>query len=102
MQLDSTFYSLADPIRRDILKRVSRTSLSISEIAIAYNLTFAAISKHIKVLEKAKLVIKKRKGKEQIVSLAPRAFADANEYLDWYAHVWEKRMDSLDKFLQNN
>jgi DNA-binding transcriptional ArsR family regulator len=54
LDLDNIFFSLADPTRRDILKRVSAKDLSISEIADPYHLTFAAISKHIKVLEKAK------------------------------------------------
>jgi len=75
--LDSTFGALADPTRRDILRRVSSAELSISQIDRSYNLTFAAVSKHLKVLEKARLITKRKQGKEQLVSLAPQAFADA-------------------------
>jgi DNA-binding transcriptional ArsR family regulator len=97
--LDSIFGSLSDPTRRDILRRVAGNELSVGEIAANYNLTFAAVSKHLKVLEKAKLIIKRRKGKEQMVHLAPYAFHDANEYLDWYKQLWEQRFDSLDNYL---
>jgi DNA-binding transcriptional ArsR family regulator len=98
--LDTVFGSLSDPTRRDILRRVADSELSISEIAANYDLTFAAISKHLKVLEKAKLIIKRRKGKEQMVHLSPYAFRDANEYLDWYKQLWEQRFDSLENYLR--
>ncbi len=98
--LDSVFSSLADPTRRDILQRVSGTSLTIGEIAKFYDLTFAAISKHIKVLEKAKLVVKHKKGKEQFVQLAPASLAPAADYLEAYRSLWENRLDSLDAYLK--
>lgn len=100
LQLDSIFASLADPTRRDILSRVSRQTLSISEIALPYNLTFAAISKHLQVLERAKLVIKTRKGKEQLVSIAPDTLKQADDYLKFYSQLWEKRLDSLEEYLK--
>ena len=99
LSLDNIFSSLADPTRRDILKRVSNAELSIGEIAKPYDLTFAAVSKHLKVLERAKLIMKRRRGKEQMVSLAPRALADAAEYLDWYRQLMEARYDSLENYL---
>lgn len=99
--LDDTFGALADPTRRDILRRVSSAELSISEIARNYDLTFAAISKHLKVLERASMIIKRRKGKEQLVSIAPQAFADADEYLKFYRRLWEERLDSLDTYLSS-
>jgi DNA-binding transcriptional ArsR family regulator len=100
--LDDTFGALSDPTRRDILHRISNTELSIGEIAKFYDLTFASISKHLKVLEKAKLVIKKRRGKQQMISLAPRAFADAAEYIEWYRNLWETRLDSLEQYLSED
>jgi DNA-binding transcriptional ArsR family regulator len=99
--LDNIFASLADPTRRDILRRVSEQSMSVGQIAANYELTFAAISKHLKVLEKAKLIMKRRSGKEQIVSLVPTAFRDADEYLQWYRQLWEGRFDSLEEYLNN-
>jgi DNA-binding transcriptional ArsR family regulator len=99
LSLDSIFSSLADPTRRDILRRVSNEELSVGEIAKPYPLTFAAVSKHLKVLERAKLIIKRRQGKEQIVQLAPQALADASEYLAWYQQFMEARFDSLENYL---
>lgn len=99
ISLDSVFGSLADPTRRDILTRVSREELSIGEIAERYDLTFAAISKHLKVLEKAKLIIKRRRGKEQLVRLAPQPLTEAAAFLQEYQRLWEDRFDSLERYL---
>jgi DNA-binding transcriptional ArsR family regulator len=99
LNLNSIFGSLSDPTRRDILRRVATEELSVGEIAKPYDLTLAAVSKHLKILEKAKLVIKHRRGKEQIVQLAPQAFADADEYLKHYRQLWETRFDSLEDYL---
>jgi DNA-binding transcriptional ArsR family regulator len=74
--------------------------MSISEIAEPYELTFAAISKHLKVLEKAKLIMKHRHGKEQIVHAAPGALVDVDEYLKHYQQLWETRLDSLETYLK--
>jgi DNA-binding transcriptional ArsR family regulator len=100
--LDTTFGALADPTRRDILQRLSYIELSVGEIARFYNLTFAAVSKHLKVLERARLIVKRRRGKQQMVSLAPQAFADAAEYLEWYRDLWETRLDSLEQYLNED
>jgi DNA-binding transcriptional ArsR family regulator len=80
LSLDSIFSSLADPTRRDILRRLINQELTISEIAKPYDLTFAAVSKHLKVLEKAQLIIKRRRGKEQMVQVSPLALKDAADY----------------------
>jgi DNA-binding transcriptional ArsR family regulator len=100
MNLDEVFGSLADPTRRDILNRVAKRQLSISEIAASYDLTFAAVSKHLKVLERAKLVMKHRRGKQQFVQLAPSALKDANDYLKYYQSFMEANLDSLEQYLK--
>jgi DNA-binding transcriptional ArsR family regulator len=97
--LDTTFSALSDPTRRDILRRVSNAELSVGQLAKYYDLTFAAVSKHLKVLERAELVIKRRRGKEQLVSLAPQALADAREYLHWYSQFIVVQYDSLENYL---
>jgi len=102
INLDNVFQSLADPTRRDILERISRQSMSVGQIAKDYDLTFAAVSKHLKVMEKAKLVKKQRRGKEQIVSAAPHTVKDASEYLKRYEAMWNERFDALDKYLKDN
>lgn len=97
--LDAIFGSLADPIRRDILRRVSRKEMTITDVAEPYDVTFAAVSKHLKVLEKAKLIIKRKQGREQVVALAPAAIKDAAQYLKAYEKLWNNRLDSLEKYL---
>jgi DNA-binding transcriptional ArsR family regulator len=98
--LDLVFRSLADPSRRDILDRVSHSSLSVGQIARDYSLTFAAVSKHLKVMEKARLVTKKRRGKEQVVSAAANTVKDASEYLRRYEVMWNKRFNALEQYLK--
>lgn len=100
LSLDSVFGALSDPTRRDILTRVSNRELSITEVAKTYDLTFAAVSKHLKVLETASLIIKRRRGKQQMVHTSPQALADASNYLESYRQLWENRFDSLDKLLK--
>ncbi len=98
--LDTIFQSLADSTRRDMLRllRVYK-SMSIGEIAAHYRLTFAGTSKHLKVLESAKLITKRRRGKQQIVSLSPTAFKTADSYLEDYRQLWQGRFDRLETLI---
>lgn len=99
ISLDSVFGSLSDATRRDILRRVSKDDLSVSQIAKNYDLTFAAVSKHVTVLEKAKLIVKYKRGKEHIIRLSPQALTAATVYLEFYRQHLEDRLDSLDTFI---
>jgi DNA-binding transcriptional ArsR family regulator len=99
LSLNYVFNSLSDPIRRDILKRVAKNELSIGEIAKPYDLTFAAISKHLKVLEKATLITKHRRGKRFMVRLLPKTVREASNYLNYYKQFWEDKLDSLEEYL---
>jgi DNA-binding transcriptional ArsR family regulator len=99
-QLDSIFGSLADTTRRDILRRVAGRELSVGEIASSYDISLAAVSKHLFVLEKARLVTKRREGKMQVVALSPAALTDAAEHLERYRDIWESRLDRLEKYLE--
>jgi DNA-binding transcriptional ArsR family regulator len=101
-ELDGVFGSLSDPTRRDILHRVAKQDMSIGEIAQNYPLTFAAVAKHIDVLVRSRLVSKRKRGKEQIVTIVPQTLAAADDYLENYRALWEARLDSLDKYLQAN
>jgi DNA-binding transcriptional ArsR family regulator len=100
LSLDTIFSSLSDTTRRDMLRRLIKESLSIGELAKPYDLSFAAISKHLKVLERAQLIIKQRRGKEQMVSVSPAALKDAADYLESYRLLWDERFQSLDKLLK--
>lgn len=99
-QLDSVFHSLADPVRRDILRHVAQCELSVSELVTKYDISFAAVSKHVKVLEKAKLIHKRKEGKRCMVALAPAVLKDADAYLEQYRQMWQERYDKLDTLLK--
>ena len=101
-KLDTIFRSLADPTRRDMLRRLSPGEQTIGELAEHYELTFAAVSKHLQVLENAKLVRKHRSGREQRVELSPAGLGQADNYLEQYRALWEKRLDRLEGFLKTN
>lgn len=100
LQLDSIFSSLADSTRRDILRRVLEAELTVSEIAAPYDMSLAAISKHLKILEKAQLIMKRRHGKQLFVSAQPDTLKQANEYLQDYQTLWNDRHDMLETLLK--
>lgn len=102
LSLNSIFFSLSDPTRRDILKRISTKTLTVSEIAESYNLSLAAISKHLSVLEKAKLIIKNKKGKEHFIELKPEALEEVSEYIKYYQRFWENKLNKMEEVLSNN
>lgn len=100
IELDSIFRSLADPTRRDILSRVARKELSVGELVAKYDVSFAAISKHLNVLEKSKLIVKRKEGKKHMITLAPGALMTADEYLEQYRQTWEQSFNKLDTLLK--
>jgi DNA-binding transcriptional ArsR family regulator len=99
LSLDQVFGSLADPTRRDILRRTALSELSVSEIAAVYDMSLAAVSKHLRILQQAGLVVKRRRGKQQLVQAAPLATSDAREYLDQYAALLNERLDKLEQYI---
>lgn len=98
-ELDLIFGSLADPIRREILSLVAHCELSVSELVSQFSVSFAAISKHLKVLEQANLIIKRKEGRKYMVSLAPGALKSADEYLEQYRQMWQSRFDKMERLL---
>ena len=102
LYLNNLFGSLADPVRRDILQRLISAQYTVSQLAANYEMSLAAVAKHLNVLERAKLVIKQRRGKEQVVSIAPAALHDANEYLARYEALWNNRFEALDNILKED
>jgi DNA-binding transcriptional ArsR family regulator len=100
LQLDSVFHSLSDPIRRDILERVTHRELSVGELVKKYDVSFAAISKHLKVLEKARLIHKRKEGRKYMVTLDAKAMKQADEYLEQYRLMWQGRVNKLNALLQ--
>ena len=98
-KLNIIFKSLSDPTRRDILARVYERDHTIKELAVKYQMSFAATAKHVKVLEDAKLIRKTKRGKEQIITINGKSFEQANEYLQKYAMLWSDRFDRLEQLI---
>lgn len=98
-EVDRIFRALADATRRDILRRTLVGEASVSALSVAYNMSFAAVQKHVAVLERAGLVTKKPKGRERVVSGNPEAIARARDLLNKYEQIWQARIDQLDALL---
>jgi DNA-binding transcriptional ArsR family regulator len=96
---DRVFGALADPTRRDILGRVLREEASVSAIAAAYPMSFAAVQKHVAVLEKAGLVTKQARGRERLVRGEPAALRAAARLLDHFEEIWRGRLQRIDDLL---
>lgn len=93
--IDSLFRALADPTRRDVLRRCIRDEPSVSRLADIYPMTFAAVQKHVAVLERAGLVTKVRRGREQLVRTDRDAVDRARRVLDELETVWRGRVDRM-------
>jgi DNA-binding transcriptional ArsR family regulator len=91
-EVDHLFHALADTTRRDILRRCASEEPSVSRLADAYPMSFAAVQKHVAVLERAGLVTKERRGREQLVRTEPTAVANARRVLDDLELVWRGRV----------
>jgi len=100
LQLNSVFHCLSNATRRDILHRIAKKELSVGQVARNYNLTFAAVSKHIKVLEKSGLVVKHKRGKEHIIRAVPQELKAMENYLRFYVKLWEQKFDRLEEVLE--
>jgi DNA-binding transcriptional ArsR family regulator len=94
-EVDDLFHALADATRRDILRRCALEEPSVSRLADVYPMSFAAVQKHVAVLERAGLVIKERRGREQIVHTAPRAVSGARRVLDDLEATWRGRVEQM-------
>ncbi|CEA07707.1 HTH-type transcriptional regulator [Arthrobacter saudimassiliensis] len=100
--LDRLFRALADPTRRDILRRVGQAEHSVSALARAYPLSFAAVQKHVALLEKAGLVSKHRHGREHLVRPLPSGLRSVRTALDELAVLWEQRIGQMDALLTDS
>ncbi len=98
-EVDRVFRALADATRRDILRRTMAGEASVSQLAAAYDMSFAAVQKHVAVLEGAGLVTKQPSGRERIIRGNPEMLRKAQALLDRYEQIWRSRIDRLDSLL---
>ncbi len=98
-QLDTTFAALADPTRRAILARLAKGEASVMELAEPFAMTQPAISKHLKVLERAGLIARGRDGQRRPCRLVARPLRDASAWIERYREIWEESFAALDHVL---
>jgi DNA-binding transcriptional ArsR family regulator len=98
--LSLTFSALADPTRRSILARLARGEASVTELASPFKMTLPAISKHLKVLERAGLIARSRDAQWRPCRLEPEALKTVADWVEEYRQFWEERFDRLDAYLQ--
>ena len=99
VEIDRIFQALAASTRRDILRRTLVAEQSVSELAAKYDMSFAAVQKHVAVLEAARLIVKRAAGRERLVSANPEVIARAQALLARYEELWRARVDQLDALL---
>lgn len=99
-QLDSTLIALADPTRRKLLARLSEGEARVTDLAAPLPMSLNAVSKHIKMLERAKLVRRRVRGRDHYLSLDPRPLDRAARWIDAQRAQWTARLQKLDEILQ--
>ena len=99
-QLSLTFAALADPTRRAILSRLATGEASVTELAKPFDMTLPAISKHLKVLERAGLIVRGREAQWRPCRIEPRPLKEADGWIERYRDIWEQRFDRLDTHLR--
>jgi DNA-binding transcriptional ArsR family regulator len=99
-QLSLTFAALADPTRREIIARLTEGEATVSELAEPFSVSLPAISRHLKVLERAGLIARRRAAQSRPTSLLIDALEDAEAWMDTCRLAWERRMDRLGTHLE--
>ena len=99
--LSTTFAALADPTRRAILARLASGETSVNELAAPFAMSLPAVSKHLKVLERAGLIARGREAQWRPCRLKAEPLKDAARWIDEYRKHWEQRLDRLDAYLQD-
>lgn len=98
-EIDRVFHALAAATRRDILRRTIEQEYSVSTLAADYDMSFAAVQKHVAVLEAANLIVKRAEGRERLVRADPATIARARTLLARYEDLWRSRVHRIDAIL---
>ena len=99
-RLSATFAALADPTRRAILARLASGETSVTELAEPFDMSLPAVSKHLKVLERAGLILRGREAQWRPCRIEPRALKEVDDWLERYRRFWEQSFDRLDDYLR--
>lgn len=98
--LNSVFHALGDATRRQMLRELAKSERTVGQLAEPFAMSLAAASKHIKVLESAGLVRREVRGRTHVCRLEPGPLAHAHEWLGFYEHFWNRRLDLLERILR--
>ena len=98
-RLDAIFAALADPTRRAIIERLSRSEARVTELAEPFDMSLNAVSKHIRVLEASGVVERHRKGRDHILSINTRSLDEVDGWIGRTRHHWEERLDAMERLL---
>ena len=98
--LDATFLALSDPTRRAILARLALGETSVNELAQPFAMSLPAVSKHLKVLERAGLITRGREAQTRPCKIEVNALKEADDWLEEYRRLWEQRLDRLEDYLK--
>ncbi|HEX2890679.1 metalloregulator ArsR/SmtB family transcription factor [Vineibacter terrae] len=99
--IDGVFRALADPTRRRVLERLSRSPASVSELAAPFDMALPSFVEHLGILERSGLVRSQKKGRVRTYQLAPRRLRLAEDWLARQRDLWERRLDQLDDYLMH-
>jgi DNA-binding transcriptional ArsR family regulator len=99
-QLSTTFAALADPTRRAILARLVAGECSVTELAEPFDMSLPAVSKHLRVLERAGLIARRREAQWRHCRIEAAPLKEVADWAERYRHIWEERFDRLDSYLQ--
>lgn len=100
--LDATFAALADPVRRALLERLARGNSSVTELAAPFAISLPGVAKHLRVLERAGLVITEKSGRVRSCRLEARPMRDAAAWIAHYRRFWEDQLDALARYLEES
>lgn len=101
-QLDRTFAALAHPTRRAIVQRLAEGESSVSQLAAPFHMSLPAVSKHLKVLERASLIRREREGRIHRIALNPDPLRDAAHWIEHHRRFWESQLGSLANYFEHH
>jgi DNA-binding transcriptional ArsR family regulator len=99
-RLDAVFAALADPTRRAIIERLSRSEARVTEVAEPFHMSLNAVSKHIRVLEASGVIERHRNGRDHILSINTRSLDEVDGWIEGMRRYWEKRLDAMEHLLR--
>ena len=99
-RLDAVFAALADPTRRAIIERLSRSEARVTEVAKPFHMSLNAVSKHIRVLEASGVIERHRQGRDHILSINAHSLDEVDGWIERTRRYWEKRLDAMEQLLR--